>query len=224
MFLGHIAVGLAGKRVAPRAPLALLVLAPIFVDGIWPLFLLAGLERVHVEPGNTAVTPLSFVSYPWTHSLLMGIVWAMLFAWLYRRRGGDLRASIWLALAVLSHWFLDLVVHRPDLPLVPGGGPKLGLGIWNHVPLTLAVEVGLLLAGTLVYLRVARPRGARGLLALGSFLVFLLVVYASVVAGPPPPNSLAVAISALALWILVPWAAWIDRTSVPRAGSRREVA
>lgn len=216
MFLGHIAVGLAGKRAAPRAPLALLVLAPLFVDAIWPLFLLAGFERVHIEPGNTAVTPLAFDSYPWTHSLLMGLVWAALFAWLYHRRGGDRRSALWLGAAVTSHWFLDLVVHRPDLPLAPGGGPKLGFGVWNHVPLTIAIEVGLLLAGTLLYLRAARPRGAQGFLALGSFLLFLLVLYAGVLAGPPPPNTLAVAISAIALWILVPWAAWIDHTSAPR--------
>ena len=142
MFIGHVAVGLASKRLAPGTSLGLLVAAPLAVDLLWPVFVLAGWEQVRVAPGDTAVTPLEFISYPWSHSLLMAVVWSVLAAsayWLWRRyRAG----ALVLGAGVLSHWVLDAISHRPDLPLYPGSSIKIGLGLWNSVPATIAVEGG----------------------------------------------------------------------------------
>ena len=140
MFLGHAAVGFAAKRLAPRAPLPILLLAPWLLDLLWPIFLLAGVESVRIDPGNTAFTPLDFVSYPWSHSLVMAIGWALLAAFAYAAWRRDRAGAVWIGALVASHWVLDAVVHRPDLPLWPGGGPRVGLGLWNHVAVTLVIE------------------------------------------------------------------------------------
>src|SRR5512140_1902671 len=142
MFLGHFGVAMAGKQVAPRPSLGTLVLAAQFVDGLWPILLLLGIEQVRIAPGITAVTPLDFTSYPYSHSLLADALWAALVAgayWMFRR---DARGALWLGALVLSHWLLDFASHRPDMPLWPGS-PGLGLGLWFSLPATLAVEYGL---------------------------------------------------------------------------------
>jgi hypothetical protein len=210
MFIGHFAVGLAAKRVAPRTSLAALFAAAQLIDLVWPILLLAGAERVRIDPGNTAFTPLDFESYPWTHSLLMVVVWAALFALVYWRRTGEARGAGVLAALVVSHWVLDFVTHRPDLPLAPGG-VKVGLGLWNSVPASLAVEGGLFVAGVAVYLVTTRARNRSGSIALWSLLAFLVVVYAGNVLGPPPPSASAIGVVGLAMWLFLPWAAWIDR-------------
>ena len=88
MFIGHFAVALAAKRAAPRASLGWLVVACQLPDLIWPVLLLAGIERARIEPGNTAFTPLAFDHYPWSHSLLLVVIWGAALAALYRLRGG----------------------------------------------------------------------------------------------------------------------------------------
>src|SRR5689334_11117217 len=121
MFIGHFAVAFAAKRAAPTVSLGTLFIACELVDLLWPVFVLTGLEVVAITPGITAFTPLDFQHYPWSHSLLMGVVWALVFAALYRLwRGHSRMATTIIGLVVLSHWFLDLLVHRPDLPLAPG--------------------------------------------------------------------------------------------------------
>ena len=120
MFIGHIALALAAKRATPRASLATLFLAAQWADVIWPIFLAVGLEQVRIQPGNTAFTPLDFVSYPYSHSLFALIVWGVLFGVVYRAVAGG-RNTLWvLAALVISHWVLDWVTHRPDMPLYPG--------------------------------------------------------------------------------------------------------
>src|SRR5712671_4244163 len=132
MFIGHYAVGFAAKRAAPNASLGPLMAAPVLLDLLWPIFLLLGWEHVRIDPGNTAFTPLAFDSYPISHSLLMAVVWAVVFV-LLTRRVSTRQASLWIALAVVSHWVLDWITHGPDLPLLPRLGPKVGLGLWNSV-------------------------------------------------------------------------------------------
>lgn len=210
MFLGHFAVGFAGKRVAPRAPLALLFVAAQFADLLWPLLLLAGVETVRIEPGTTALTPLDFVSYPISHSLLTLTGFALLLGAAVLVVFRDRRAALVVAALVISHWVLDALAHRPDLPLYPGG-PRVGLGLWNSVPATMAVELVLLVVGVVLYLEATRPRDRTGTLALAALVVFLIAVYLANVFGPPPPNERVLAASALALGLLVAWAAWIDR-------------
>ena len=210
MFIGHFAVGFAAKRVAPSVSLGTLFVACELVDLIWPVFLLAGIERVRIDPGNTAFTPLDFLSYPWTHSLLMNAVWAALFGGLYLLARRNWRAALVVAAVVLSHWFLDFVAHRPDLPLVPGGA-VFGLGLWNSIPATLIVE-GLLFAGGLaVYFGSTRTKDRVGSLGLGALIAVLIVCYVGAAFGPVPPNVDAIAWAGLAGGVLTgAWGYWVD--------------
>ncbi|HET9553845.1 MAG TPA: hypothetical protein VFP50_12820 [Anaeromyxobacteraceae bacterium] len=210
MFAGHFAVALAAKRLAPRASLGVLVAAAQLLDLAWPLLVLLGVEQVRVEPLAPPFLRLDFVAYPFTHGAVPVLLWAALAGLAYRWRAGD-RAGAWtVAGLVLSHWLLDALTHRPDLPLWPGG-PKVGLGLWESTGWTVAVEAALLAAGALVYVRTTRRRDEAGRLGLYAFLAFLVVVSASSVLGPPPPSDAAVALAGLSLWLLVPWAAWVDR-------------
>jgi hypothetical protein len=216
MFLGHLAVGLAAKRAAPQVSLASWFTAVQLVDLIWPIMLLLGLEHVRIAPGITAFTPLDFYDYPITHSLVGGVVWAALFSglwflnWLRRHAPGSNAggAAILLAFCVLSHWLLDVASHRPDMPVLPKG-PYLGLGLWNSVPGTLAVELTMFAAGMLLYIGGGFP-GARRI-SFWLLIALVTVAYFAAAFGPPPPDARTLAWSALTMWILVPLARWADR-------------
>jgi membrane-bound metal-dependent hydrolase YbcI (DUF457 family) len=210
MFIGHFAVGLASKPVAPRASLGVLMAAPNLLDLLWPIFLLLGWEQVRIDPGNTAFTPLDFVSYPISHSLLTACGWGALFALLYWARTRYTRGAVVIGLSVVSHWVLDFVTHRPDMPLYPGG-PKFGLGLWNSVPATVCIEVGMYVVGAWLYLSSTRARDRTGSYALWVFLAFGLLAYIGNILGPPPPNTRAIACVTLTLWLVPVWAWWIDR-------------
>jgi hypothetical protein len=211
LYIGHYAVAFAAKRVAPKTSLGVLVGAALFVDLLWPIFLLLGWERVKIDPGNTAFTPLAFVYYPITHSLLTGLGWALAAGAIYygftRYRAG----TIAVALLVLSHWLLDFVVHRPDLPLAPGGSQLLGLGLWDSIAGTLAVEAILFTIGIGIYLAITRAKDNIGRYGLVLFLVLNLLIYVSGLFGPPPPNERVLAWVALAVWLFPLWAGWVDR-------------
>jgi membrane-bound metal-dependent hydrolase YbcI (DUF457 family) len=211
VFIGHNAVGFASKRYAPNASLGALMLAPMLLDVLWPVFVLAGIEHFRIEPGITAFTPFDFYDYPWSHSLLMAVVWSVLAGvgyWVWRRDG---RAAVVIAIGVVSHWVFDFIVHRPDLPLYPGG-PKVGLGLWNSVTGTIVVEVALFAAGLAFYRASTRSRDRTGRIGLWSLVVILLVIYAANAASPaPPPNTNVVAGMALATLLFPLWAWWVDR-------------
>ena len=205
MFLGHVAVGLASKRIAPKVNLGWLVAAPVFLDLAWPVFLAAGLEQVRIDPGNTAVTPLDFVAYPYTHSLLMATGWGLAFGGLGYFMQRELRTALVLGSGVVSHWLLDWIAHRPDLPLTLTGAERYGLGLWNSVPATIAVELALLAAGLWIYSR-SRPIHSR----LWVFAGALLLIYAGNVFGPPPPSVEALTGVAFVQWLLPLWAGWAE--------------
>jgi membrane-bound metal-dependent hydrolase YbcI (DUF457 family) len=210
MFIGHYAVGFAAKRAAPRASLGVLIAAAGLADLLFPVFSLAGWEQVRIEPGATAVAPFAFI-YPLSHSLLTGVGWAVLFAALYWVWTRYLAGAVTIALAVVSHWLLDLVTHRPDLPLYPGGATLAGLGLWNSVAGTVAVEGLLFVAGVWVYAAMTRPRDRTGRYAFWSFVALLVVLYVASLLGPPPPSVTAMAVVGLLAWLFVFWAAWFDR-------------
>jgi hypothetical protein len=215
MFVGHFAVGFAAKRVTPRVSLAVLFAAAQLADLLWPVLLAFGLEQVRIDPGNTAFTPLDFVSYPYSHSLLLLVVWGIIFGWLYRLVTGDGSAVLVLAALVVSHWVLDFVTHRPDMPLYPGG-PKLGLGLWNWVPGTMAVELTMYVVGLWVYFRATRARDKTGRRAFLSFAVFLPLAYFVNVFGGAPPSVVALYSGAIAGGIiLMLWSWWVDRHREP---------
>jgi len=217
MFLGHAALGFAAKRAAPRANLGWLLAAPYLADLLWPIFLLLGWEQVRIDPGNTAVTPLDFVSYPWSHSLLMLIVWGVVLGALYAWTRRDGKTPLILAALVVSHWVLDWASHRADMPLVPFGGPKLGLGLWFSKPATIVVELALFASGLGVYLATTRAKNWAGHVSLWSLVALLAFAYFGNLKGPPPPNEHALALFALVGWVFIPWAMWIEATRVVRA-------
>jgi membrane-bound metal-dependent hydrolase YbcI (DUF457 family) len=216
VFIGHFGLAFAAKKVAPRPSLGTLALAAQLVDGVWPVFLLLGWEKVEIVPGITAVTPLLFASYPYTHSLAAGAVWALLLAGGYYLLRRDGVGAGWIAALVVSHWILDFISHRPDMPLWPGG-PKVGLGLWNSVPATLAVEFALFAGGIWLYLSATRARDRVGTWALAVFVLLLAVLYLAAVFGPPPPSVQVLAMSGILGWLFVVWAYWIDRHREPVA-------
>src|SRR6266513_957014 len=133
MFIGHYALALAAKRAAPRTSLGTLFAAVSLADLLWPVFLLLGWEQAHIVPGPNPFLTLWLDSIPISHSLITLVAWGALFGYLYRRRSGDWRAGLLLALLVVRHWVLDVVTHRPDMPLYPGGA-GLGSGSGNPWP------------------------------------------------------------------------------------------
>jgi hypothetical protein len=212
MFLGHFGLGLGAKRAAPVVSLGVLFMAAQFADLLWPTLVLLGIEHVEVAVGATTITPLDFVSYPYSHSLLALAVWGVLFGAIYRAaRRSPSAAAVVLELLVVSHWVLDVITHRPDMPLTVGGSTRLGLGLWNSVPGTLAAEFLLFFGGLAVYLRATVARDRAGSIGLWSLVAFLLLLYAAAVFGPPPPDGRTAAWSAEAMWLLIFWAFWVDR-------------
>jgi hypothetical protein len=221
MFLGHFAVGLAMKRVAPRTSLGTFTAAVEWLDLVWPILLLLGWERVRIEPGNTAFTPLAFDSYPVSHSLATAALWGALFGGIYFLRTRGVVASIAIGIAVISHWVLDWITHRPDLPLFPGGHTNVGLGLWNSIPATVMVESAMFVAGVYIYLRTTRALDRMGTINFWVYVLTLAAIYIANLIGPPPPSVRAVALVTLGLWALPFWAAWIDRHRMPRTRDRQ---
>jgi len=211
VFVGHIGVALAAKRAAPRTSLATLVAAALWIDLVWPVLLLAGVERVRIAPGITAFTPLDFEWYPFTHGAVEVVLWSVGFGAVYLARTGYRRGAAVAGALVASHWALDAVTHRPDLPLL-WDGPKVGLELWASVPATLAVELAVFLAGAALYARATRPSDRIGRWALAGLAAFLVAAYLGSALGPPPPSVNAIALGGLGLLgLVVAWAAWVDR-------------
>jgi hypothetical protein len=217
MFVGHLAVALAAKRAAPLVSLGWLVAAVVALDLLWPIFVLTGLEQVRIVPGATAFTPLVFVSYPWTHSLVMACVWGAVLAALARWRRMTPAASAILGALVVSHWGLDFVSHAPDMPLWPGRSPRVGLGLWNSIPWTLAIEGTMWAAAIVFYLRMRHERTHGSKAAFWSLVAVATVLWAAGPWAPPPPSPQAIGWFGLIGWLLAPWAARADRGSVTGA-------
>jgi hypothetical protein len=217
MFIGHFALGFAAKRTTPQVPLPVLFAAAQLADLLWPFLLLAGVERVTIAPGTTAFTPLDFVSYPWSHSLLTLIIWSFVFGFVYTRvTHASTKIFVVLAALVVSHWLLDVAAHRPDMPVYPGG-PKVGLGLWNSVPATIAIESAMFAIGVWLYARATRARDAIGTWAFVGLVVLLAVSYAANIVSTPPPSADAIAIVGIcggAVLIGLTW--WADRHRVIR--------
>ena len=219
MFIGHFGVGLLAKSVAPKVSLGSLFLAAQFLDLLWPTLLLLGVERVHIAPGATAVTPLIFEYYPFSHSLIASLGWAALLGAIYLRLRRRRVGAFVLGALVLSHWGLDAIVHQPDLPVFPGSATVVGLNVWSSLPLTMGIEVSLFALGVWVYSRGTSPVDGIGRWGLVGLVVFLLLVYGGNLFGAPPPGSDAIAWVGQSQWLLVLWGYWIDkhRDSAARA-------
>jgi hypothetical protein len=198
MFLGYFAAALAAKKAAPKTSLGTLVFAAQFADMLWPLLLLLGIEQVRIVPGLLPTSPLDFTSYPISHSLVAQMGWAAILGVAYFMLRRDGWSALLVGALVPTHWLLDFIAHRPDMPIYPGGA-RYGLGMWNSVPLTIIVEYVLFAAGIAIYVSVTRATGRTGNLALWSLLGLLAVLYPASLFGPPPPSVRVLAWSAIAI-------------------------
>lgn len=218
MLVGHYGPALAGKAIARSVPLWVLFLAVQLVDVAWSVFVANGIERVRIVPGFTDANALDLYDMPLTHSLPGVLAWSLAAGLIYavwarqqKRLGG-----LVVGLAVFSHWLLDLLVHVPDLPLWPGG-PEVGLGLWNHYPLAVALEAAMLLGGFFIYLRVTEAKGLVGRIWPW---VFLLLLGAAEIAnhhGPLPDDPAAFGYAAAASFLVfTALAAICDLTRRPR--------
>ena len=212
MFIGHFALGFGAKRLGPAVSLGTLFLACQLADLIWPTLVLLGVEHVAIDPGNTAFTPLNFISYPYSHSLVGLLIWGALLGGIYVvARRAPLSSAALLAALVVSHWVLDFISHRPDIPLTFGGETKVGLGLWNSVPATIVVESLMFAVGLYFYVRTTAARDRIGSIGLWGLVIFFIVINIANILGPPPPSSTAVAWAAELLWLVVALAYWVDR-------------
>lgn len=211
MFIAHFGIGFGAKSLAPRVSLGSLFLAAQFLDLLWPVLLLFGVERVLIVPGATRVTPLIFEHYPVSHSLLVVLGWALAIGGIHFYLRRNRIGALVMGMLVLSHWMLDAIVHRPDLPLFPGSGTVVGLNAWSSLPLTLAIEILLFAIGVRLYARATVAVDAIGKWGLFGLVFFLLAVYAGNVFGSAPPSVEAIAWIGQLQWLLVLWGYWIDR-------------
>lgn len=212
MLVGHFAVGLVAKRVEPRLSLGTLVLAAMLADFLWCFLMLAGVEHVEFKPGLGAANYFAAADFAMSHSLLTGMVWAAMFAvaFFWWRRNG--RGAGVLFVAVLSHWLLDVVAHRPDMPLAPGVSKVFGLGLWASVPATLIIEGGFWLLAIILYVRTTRPRKRLGVYAFWVVIPLLTLSWYNNIAGRPPTSPRAAAIGGLIFFsLVVAWAYWMNR-------------
>ena len=208
MFIGHYALALACKKANKLPSLAVLFIAVQFLDLIWPIFVLLGIESFQIDVGNTKLTPLNFTFYPYSHSLLMAIIWGVLFGIIYFFITKNKKASLLLFALVFSHWILDFITHGADLPISPFSETKVGLGLWNNPVVESIIEVGLFIIGAILYFKFGKPKRK---IAFWTLISFLLIIHFMNILGPPPPSTGAVAWAANLSWLFVLWAWWIEK-------------
>jgi membrane-bound metal-dependent hydrolase YbcI (DUF457 family) len=226
MFVGHYGVSFAAKNAERRIPLWLLFLAVQFLDVLWSIFIVSGIEKARIVPGITATNPLDLYYMPYSHSLPAALFWSAIaggfFWWLVRRRPNQVKSAtavLLVAAAVFSHWVLDLVVHRPDLPLYDNAH-KVGFGLWNYPATAFLLEAACLFAGMWLYLRSTEGRGFGARYGMPIFGAGLLLLQWVLFFGAPPPGPRATAVVLLVCYFgLAGVAGWLEkkRRARPRA-------
>jgi hypothetical protein len=207
MFIGHYAVGLASRHFAPRASIGALMAAPILLDLLWPIFLLLGWEHVSIVSSHNPFLRLQFDWYPVSHGLVAVVGWATLFASFYFGFTRYVAGALVVWVGVVSHWLLDYVVHARDLPLY-SGSRLFGLGLWNHVGVTIAIEVAMFTVGIWLYTRQTTAKDKSGSYGFWVFVIALLLAYGAALFGPSPKSVKALAIGTLFTLLFVLWAWW----------------
>ncbi|MCZ7406205.1 MAG: hypothetical protein O8C67_14925 [Candidatus Methanoperedens sp.] len=220
MFIGHYGIGLALKKVEPRLSLGLLIFGAILLDILFGLFLLFGIEHAKIVPGATVVSPFEFYDYPLSHSALGAFMWATagyLAYWLWPK--GDRTQRKWpafiLAIAIFSHFILDVISHTPDLTISGNNSPILGLSLWNSLAGTMIVELGLLFIGIYIYISATHSVSLSGKYGFAFLVLILMVFFIGNIFGPPPPDMKVVAVTMTAGQLaLVALAFWVDRNRI----------
>jgi hypothetical protein len=210
MFIGHYSAALiaATNRDAPK--LGTLFAAAQIVDIGFFTFVLSGAESMRITPGTTVMNPMDLYHMPYTHSLIGTLVWAAGFTLILRLFGAGWRGAMIGGLVVVTHWFLDLIVHAPDLTLA-GAPPKLGLGLWNYPMIEMPLEIGITAGALWIYLRTNAPIGRS--LAVPVLILFFAVVQSVNWFAPPRVLDVSVPISALlAYGLAILLAVWVSRT------------
>ncbi len=207
MFVGHYAAAFALKGKEKGASLGMLFIATQFIDILFFPFVLAGIENLKFVKDFTAVNDFNMDYYPFTHGLLGSLCWAALFFVLYffvfaKNKAKKKSIATVMALCVLSHWFTDLIVHTPDLPLI-SGDPKFGFGLWNNKALTFSAEAVLLILGLAYYLKKTKAISVIGKYAGIAFVLFLLLInYLNLFVLPANDEIKSLTISALFFYFL----------------------
>lgn len=221
MFLGHYGVALALKRAEPKLSLGTLFVGVQLLDLLWGVFLLLGWEQARIVPGYTPVTPLEFLQYPISHSLVGAICWSLVAAGLYyswptRDTTRHWQASAVVGAAVFSHYPLDVLTHVPDLPLAGSDSLKLGLGLWNYPVATMLAELVFLGLGLAIYIAYRSRRYPLRPVRLGIVTLILVGTYLGSLYGPVPPDMLTIAITDIVFVLgIAALAAWADRRAAP---------
>ena len=223
MLVGHVAVGFISKRIEPKLSLGTCLLAPLLPDLLLFVFVIAGLERIEFGTGSGAAQYLHAVDIGYSHSLLMGIVWAGMLAGAYYALRHNTRAATVLVAGVLSHWVLDVISHPPDMPLHPGVNTAwFGFGLWSSIPATLAIEGGFWIAALIVYARMPARRTWLSWIILSAGAILLTLAWIGNISGPPPPNPRVAPLSSLIFFALVvAWGYWLNRLRKPSFVAQR---
>ena len=212
MLVGHFAVGFTAKRIEPGISVGTLVLAAMLADLLWCLFMFAGIEQVQFKPGMGAANYFVASNIVISHSLLMDGVWAALLAGAYFFVRRKPRGAWVIFGTVLSHWPLDWISHRPDMPLSPGVHRYFGLGLWTSIPAALVVEGGFWVLAVILYARGTEPKTRIGVYAYWTVGALLPLAWYNNLAGPPPPNPRTVWLSSVLFFSLsIGWAYWMNR-------------
>jgi hypothetical protein len=222
MFLGHYGVAFALKRAEPKLSLGTLFVAVQLADLLWGAFILLGWEHARIIPGYTTVTPLEFLDYPISHSLVAAVAWgvvaaALYYSWPTRDTNRHWQAAAIVGLAVFSHYPLDVLVHVPDLPLAGNDSPKLGMGLWNNPSATMLLELLAFGLGSALYVRFQSHRHPVRYFRLAVLVAVLVGTYLASTYGPPPPSMTVVGVSDIFFLLAVAaLAAWADRRATPQ--------
>jgi hypothetical protein len=213
MHVGHFAAGFIGKRIETEVSLGTLVLASVLADLLSGLFVYVDLEQVNITTGRGAANYFEPVNIAFSHSLLMLVLWGALFAGAYYVWRRNLRGAIILFCLVVAHWFLDVIAHKPIMPLAPGSNARVGLGLWTNIPATLIVEGGLWVLAIVLYLRGTKAKNRLAFFVFWPVVLLLTLLAWNNIAGPPPPNHGRVEFlfSFFYFSLVVAWAYWINR-------------
>jgi hypothetical protein len=216
MFIGHFAVAFGVKKPAPEIKLGTLFFAAQFLDFLWPLLLITGIEHVRIVPEKLPFLRLDLYDYPISHSLFTSLIWSVLIGIVYYLLRKNKRNAFIVGCTVFSHWILDFISHAPDLPLAPGSSTFVGLGLWNSTLATIMVESALFFLGIFLYLRTTKAKNKTGVFALWALIIFLAISYSASIMSPPPADAGPIGFMALSMWLFIPWGYWIDRNRETR--------